>query len=189
MKVVVWGARLGLVLGACGVGDRDGTAAAAAGPGGGGAPPARIAFVNARAALASMPGYAKAESTYVKEGEAAQSGDAKAADRPRLRRSPTSSSSRRCSPRPTAPTRRKELETKNEQLQTRAREIQQRMGQRERELLQPMQERLSAIIDGIRAESNYTMIIDLGAQGLGIVTYDKSLDITQRVVARLRQTN
>jgi len=86
-------------------------------------------------------------------------------------------------------TRRKELETKNEQLQTRAREIQQRMGQRERELLQPMQERLSAIIDGIRAESNYTMIIDLGAQGLGIVTYDKSLDITQRVVARLRQTN
>ena len=61
--------------------------------------------------------------------------------------------------------KRKELETKNEQLQTRAREIQQRMGQRERELLQPMQERLTAIIDGIRAEGNYAMIIDLGRAG------------------------
>ena len=188
MKVVVWGARLGLVLGAFGVGDAMAQQQPPSAPTGGAPPPARIAFVNARAALASMPGYAKAESTYVKEGEAAQSEmrklqtalDSAVADFEQ-QQAMLSATNRA--------TRRKELETKNEQLQTRAREIQQRMGQRERELLQPMQERLSAIIDGIRAESNYTMIIDLGAQGLGIVTYDKSLDITQRVVARLRQTN
>jgi Skp family chaperone for outer membrane proteins len=52
-----------------------------------------------------------------------------------------------------------------------------------------MQERLSAVIDGVRAEGNYAMIIDLGAQGLGIVTYDKSLDITERVLARLKTPN
>ena len=113
-------------------------------PTGGAAPPARIAFVNARAALASMPGYAKAESTYVKEGEAAQTEmrklqsalDSAVADFEQ-QQAMLSATNRA--------TRRKELETKNEQLQTRAREIQQRMGQRERELLQPMQERLSAI--------------------------------------------
>lgn len=184
MKVVVWGARLGLMLGAFGVGG----AAAQQPASGAAAAPGRIAFVNARAALASMPGYAKAESTYVKEGEAAQtemrklqaSLDSAVADFEQ-QQAMLSATNRAA--------RRKDLETKNEQLQTRAREIQQRMGQRERELLQPMQERLSAILDGIRAENNYAMIIDLGAQGLGIVTYDKSLDITQRVVARLRQTN
>ena len=187
MKVVVWGARLGLVLGAIGAADAAAQQPAAGNTGSTPAP-ARIAFVNARAALASMPGYAKAESTYVKEGEAAQSEmrklqaslDSAVADFEQ-QQAMLSATNRA--------TRRKELETKNEQLQTRAREIQQRMGQRERELLQPMQERLTAIIDGIRAESNFSMIIDLGAQGLGIVTYDKSLDITQRVVARLRQTN
>jgi Skp family chaperone for outer membrane proteins len=188
MKVVVWGARLGLVLGAFGVGDAMAQQQPPSAPAGGAASPARIAFVNGRAALTSMPGYAKAESTYMKEGEAAQMEmrkmqatiDSAVADFEQ-QQAMLSATNRA--------TRRKELETKNEQLQTRAREIQQRMGQRERELLQPMQERLSAIIDGIRAENNYTMIIDLGVQGLGILTYDKSLDITQRVVARLRQTN
>ena len=188
MKVVVWGAGLGLVLGAFGAVDTAAQQPAAGNAGAPVAPPARIAFVNARAALASMPGYAKAESTYVKEAEAAQSEmrklqaslDSSVADFEQ-QQAMLSATNRA--------TRRKELETKNEQFQTRGREIQQRLGQRERELLQPMQERLSAIIDGIRAENNYSMIIDLAAQGLGIVTYDKSLDITQRVVARLRQTN
>jgi Skp family chaperone for outer membrane proteins len=185
MKVVVRGVGLGLLLSAmAGMSLAVAQQPAASTT----LPAARIAFVNARAALASMPGYSKAESTYVKEGEAAQG------EMRRLQAALDSavaefeqqqamlSASNRAA-------KRKELETKNEQLQVRAREIQQRMGQRERELLQPMQERLSAIIDGIRAESNYSMIIDLGAQGLGIVTYDKTLDITQRVVARLKQTN
>jgi Skp family chaperone for outer membrane proteins len=51
-----------------------------------------------------------------------------------------------------------------------------------------MQERLSAIIEGLRAENNYSVVIDLSAQGLGIITYDKSLDITQRVVLRVNQS-
>lgn len=183
MKVVVRGVVLGLLLGAMAGIDLAVAQQPATPPAG-----TRIAFVNARAALASMPGYSKAESTYVKEGEAAQGemrrlqGALDSAVAEFEQQQAMLSASNRAA-------KRKELETKNEQLQTRAREIQQRMGQRERELLQPMQERLSAIIDGIRAESNYAMIIDLGAQGLGIVTYDKSLDITPRVVARLKQTN
>ncbi|HEX9893960.1 MAG TPA: OmpH family outer membrane protein, partial [Gemmatimonadales bacterium] len=150
--------------------------------------PAKIAFVNARSALQAMPGYAKAESTFVKEGEATQGelrrlqAQLDSALAQFQQQEPMLSATNRA-------TRRKELETKNEQLQTRARDLQQKLALRERELLQPMQERLTAIIEGIRAESNFAMIIDLGAQGLGIVTYDKSLDITPRVIQRLRQTN
>ena len=186
MKVVVRGVLMGLLFGAglgveqaAGQQPQQTTGAPAS---------AKIAFVNARAALQQMPGYAKAESTYVKEGEATQSELRKlqaqldSALAQFQQQEPMLSASTRA-------TRRKELETKNEQLQTRARDLQQKLALKERELLQPMQERLTAIIEGIRAESNYAMIIDLGAQGLGIVTYDKSLDITPRVVQRLRQSN
>jgi outer membrane protein len=157
----------------------------ASGPSGAGA---RIAFVDARRALQSMPGYAKAESTYVKEGQATQTelGRLQAQLDSALtqfqQQEPMLSASNRAA-------RRKELETKNTELQTKARDLQQKLALRERELLQPMQQRLTAIIEGIRAESNYAMIIDLGGQGLGIVTYDKGLDITERVIQRLRQSN
>jgi outer membrane protein len=156
--------------------------------GGSSAAGARIAFVDARRALQSMPGYAKAESTYVKEGQTTQSelGRLQAQLDSALtqfqQQEPMLSASNRAA-------RRKELETKNTELQTKARDLQQKLALKERELLQPMQDRLTAIIEGIRAESNYAMIIDLGSQGLGIVTYDKGLDITERVIQRLRQSN
>jgi outer membrane protein len=187
MKVVVRGILVGLLFGA-GLGVERAAGQQPQPQQGSPAAPARIAFVNARAALQQMPGYAKAESTYVKEGEATQSelrrlqAQLDSALTTFQQQEPMLSASTRA-------TRRKELETKNEQLQTRARDLQQKLALKERELLQPMQERLTAIIEGIRAESNYAMIIDLGAQGLGIVTYDKALDITPRVVQRLRQSN
>jgi len=152
------------------------------------AAPARIAFVNARALLTSMPGYAQAESTFTKELEAGRAEvqrlqaqfDSAAADfeQSQAMLSPTNRTAKR-----------KELETKSQQLQQRNQDIQNRLGQRERDLLLPMQERLTSVIEGVRAEGNYALIIDLGAQGTGIITYDKSLDITQRVAQRLRTPN
>ena len=145
----------------------------------------RIAFVNARALLAGMPGYAAAESTFTKEIEAgrAEAGKLQAAmdsavaefEQQQQMLSPSNRAAKR-----------KELETKGQQAQQKQAEIQQRLAQRERDLLQPMQERLTAVIEGIRAEGNYAMIIDLGAQNNGIITYDKTLDITARVAQRLR---
>lgn len=148
----------------------------------------RIAFVNARGLLTSMPGYAQAESTFTKELEAGRSEiqrlqvqfDSAAAE--------FEQSQAMLSPSNRA-AKRKELETKSQQLQQRNQDIQNRLGQRERELLLPMQERLTSVIEGIRAEGNYALIIDLGAQGTGIITYDKSLDITQRVAQRLNAPN
>ena len=145
----------------------------------------RIAFVNARALLAGMPGYSAAESTFTKEIEAgrAEAGKLQAAmdsavaefEQQQQMLSPSNRAAKR-----------KELETRGQQAQQKQAEIQQRLAQRERDLLQPMQERLTAVIEGIRAEGNYAMIIDLGAQNNGIITYDKTLDITARVAQRLR---
>jgi Skp family chaperone for outer membrane proteins len=145
----------------------------------------KIAFVNARALLTGMPGYSAAESTFTKEIEAGRAEAAKLQAAMDSAVAEFEQQQQMLSPSNRA-AKRKELETKGQQAQQKQSEIQQRLAQRERDLLAPMQERLTAVIEGIRAEGNYALIIDLGAQGNGIITYDKSLDITVRVAQRLK---
>ncbi|MDZ4675706.1 MAG: OmpH family outer membrane protein [Gemmatimonadota bacterium] len=150
--------------------------------------PTRIAFVNVGVALRAMPGWAQAESLFVKEREAAgqelqtmqaaldTAGTAFQQQSPML--SPTNRTARQ-----------RELQQQQEKLQARYDEIQQIMGRREQELLNPMQERLTAIIDGIRAEGTYAVIFDIGAQTSGmVISMDRSLDITARVLQRIAQS-
>jgi Skp family chaperone for outer membrane proteins len=156
----------------------------------GGSAGGRIAFVNARAVLQGMPGYAKAESTFTKEYNAAQ-GDAQkmqavfdstvaAYQQSMAMLSPSARTARE-----------KALTAQKDSLDARLASLRDKVDGRERELLSPMQQRLQAIIDGIRAEGNYWMVIDLGnASAIPfLVSYDKSLDITDRVVRRLLQSN
>jgi outer membrane protein len=145
----------------------------------------KIAFVNARALLTGMPGYSAAESTFTKEIEAGRAEAAKLQAQMDSAVAEFEQQQQMLSPSNRA-AKRKELETRGQQAQQKQQEIQQRLAQRERDLLAPMQERLTAVIEGIRAEGNYAMIIDLGAQGNGIITYDKTLDISLRVAQRLK---
>ncbi len=151
---------------------------------------ARIAFVNAGAILRQMPGYARAESLWTREARSAEQ------EAQRLR-APFDSAvaAFRQSAAMMTPTNRtareRQLAAQQDSLQQKLQALEQRVEAKERELLSPMQQRLSAVIEGIRAESNYWMVIDLGNQASGavIVTYDKSLDITDRVLRRLQQSS
>ena len=62
------------------------------------------------------------------------------------------------------------------------------MQKRERELMRPLMERIKKTIDTIRAEEGYAMIFDAGSNAGVVVAADKSLDITDRVLARLKTT-
>lgn len=148
---------------------------------------ARIGYVNVGAALRAMPGWAEAESTYTREFEAVQEelrglqvaldSSAQAFQQQSAMLSPTLRTQRQ-----------RELQEQDERFQARVQELQQRMARREQELLDPMQDRLTAIIDGLRAEGNFAVIFDIGAQASGlIVSIDRSLDITPRVMQRLQQ--
>ncbi len=191
MSVVVRRLFIGLTLvtlsaaGAASAQQPQNPAGAPGGSGGG-----RIAFVNARAVLQGMPGYAKAESTFTKEYSAAQ-GDAQklqaafdstvaAYQQSMAMLSPSARTARE-----------KALTVQKDSLDAKLAVLRDKVDGRERELLSPMQQRLQAIIDGIRAEGNYWMVIDLGnASAIPfLVSYDKSLDITDRVVRRLMQSN
>jgi len=77
------------------------------------------------------------------------------------------------------------------QIQQKATEAQQRMaqldemaGQRRAELVQPVMDRITEVIEAIRAEGNYALILDVAAGS--IISADPTLDLTQEVIARLQ---
>jgi len=150
---------------------------------GGGA--SRIGFVNIQAILKASPGYAKAESTFSKELEGYRSEVQKL--QAGLDSAAQDFEAQSAVLSPTQRTqRRKDLEAQQEKLQQRTQELQQKAASRERELLDPIQTRVNSVIEGIRAAGNYAIIFDVSAPGNGIVTGDKALDLTQRVLQQLQ---
>src|SRR6267142_460311 len=82
--------------------------------------------------------------------------------------------------------KRKDLQTQQQKLEQRTQELQQQAATRERELLDPIQTKVNSVIEGVRAAGNYAMIFDVSAPNNGIVTADKALDLTQRVIQQLK---
>jgi len=145
----------------------------------------KLAYVNTQAILKSTPGYAQAESTFTKElqtyrGEVQKlqaSLDSAASDfeQQSVMLSPTQRAAKR-----------KDLEGQQQKLEQRTQELQQRAAGRERELLDPIQTKVNSVIEGVRASGNYAMIFDVSAPNSGIVTADKSLDLTDKVIQQLK---
>jgi outer membrane protein len=145
----------------------------------------KVAYVNTQAILKSTPGYAQAESTFSKEletyrGEVQKlqaSLDSTASDfeQQSVMLSPTQRAAKR-----------KDLQGQQQSLEKRTQELQQKAATRERELLDPIQSKVNSVIEGMRASGNYAMIFDVSAPNSGIVTADKSLDLTQKVIQQLK---
>jgi outer membrane protein len=169
--VGIWAALLTLVCAAAPVAAQAGAA--------------KLAYVNTQAILKSTPGYAQAESTFTKElqtyrGEVQKlqaSLDSAASDfeQQSVMLSPTQRAAKR-----------KDLEGQQQKLEQRTQELQQRAATRERELLDPIQSKVNSVIEGMRASGNYAMIFDVSAPNSGIVTADKSLDLTDKVIQQLK---
>lgn len=145
----------------------------------------KVAYVNTQAILKQTPGYAKAESTFTKELEsyrvevqklqATLDSAASDFDQQSVMLSPTQRAAKR-----------KDLQAQQQKLEQRTQELQQRAATRERELLDPIQSKVNSVIEGVRAAGNYAMIFDVSAPNNGIVTADKSIDLTQKVIQQLK---
>jgi outer membrane protein len=148
--------------------------------------PIKIAFINSREILQRTPGYAVAESTYLKEVEGFRTEVQKlqqqldsavqAFDQQSLVLSPAARQ-----------TKQRDLQGMQQRMEQRTNELQDRARQREQELLQPIQTRVQGVIQGLRAELNYALILDADAAGGLIAAADPSLNITARVLQRLTQ--
>lgn len=148
--------------------------------------PARIAFINSREILQRTPGYAVAESTYLKEVDGFRTEVQKlqqqldsavqAFDQQSIALSPAARQ-----------TKQRELQGMQQRMEQRTNELQDRARQREQELLSPIQARVQQVIQGLRAELNYALILDADAAGGLIAAADPSLNITAQVLRRLTQ--
>ena len=89
------------------------------------------------------------------------------------------------------PTGRQEKQTEIQQLEARleqrAQDLQNRQAERQRELVSPLEQRVQAVIEGIRAERNLGIIFDVSTMQ-GIAAVDPQLDLTPIVVQRLQQS-
>lgn len=86
----------------------------------------------------------------------------------------------------TRETRRTGIGQREVEYQQRARGLDSTMQARQAQLVKPIMERVQAVIETIRAEDNYAVILDVGAQVSVVVAADKRLDLTDRVLARLK---
>ena len=146
---------------------------------------AKIAYVNPQALFANAPGRAQAESAFVKETETFRAelnrmSDALNAmvtqyqkDEPRL----TAADKER---------RQRAIGLKEDSLRGRQQQLEQQATQRQNELMAPIMEAVRKVLEDIRAEDGYAMILSSEPGASSILAADKNLDITDRVVARLK---
>jgi outer membrane protein len=146
----------------------------------------KIGYIKSQAILEQTPGYAAADSTLGKERKAIQDtlqrmqqqwdSTMKAFDQQSIALSSTAKQ-----------TKQRELQATQQRLQQKQSEMETRFQQRQQELFQPIQARIFGVVQGIRAEGNYSFIFDMDAPNNSILFADPSLDITAKVIERLRQ--
>lgn len=82
--------------------------------------------------------------------------------------------------------RQKDIRDKQAEYQDRTQKLQQQAQARETELVQPILDGVRKVLDEVRAEDGYAVIFDLSAGAGTVVAYDKNLDITERIIGRLK---
>ncbi len=77
------------------------------------------------------------------------------------------------------------IRSRQTELTNRQRELDTQLQQRQQELLRPILERVSGVIEQIRSEQGYSIVLDASTEG--VVAADTTLDITPLVLSRLGQ--
>ncbi|HZO19307.1 MAG TPA: OmpH family outer membrane protein [Gemmatimonadaceae bacterium] len=145
----------------------------------------KIGYIKSQTILANAPGREAAESQFEKEmatyrAQVQRMGDSLNAliadyNKQEVSLSPQAKEARQ-----------KDIRTKEEEYQRRTQELQTQVRQREAELVRPIMEQINKVIDELRAAEGYTMIFDAENQAGVVVAADKNLDLTDKVLARLR---
>ena len=79
--------------------------------------------------------------------------------------------------------REQQIQAKLQEYQTRTTELQQMADQRRAELVQPVMDRITVVIETLREEGQYSLILDVAAGS--IISADSTLDLTPEIIRRL----
>ena len=145
----------------------------------------KIAYVNTAALLQNAPGREAAEATLQRESQGFQAQLQKMSD------SLNTMITKYQKAEPTLSATAKETQTKSIQaleteLQAKQLQLQQQFAARQTELMAPIRESVMKVLDDIRVEDGFAIIFASDPQQSVVLSADKNLDITERVVARLR---
>jgi outer membrane protein len=147
----------------------------------------KIAYVDSRRILAKAPGASEAQSSLSKDAQSYQTQVQQMGDS--LNALIAEYNKQEPSLSPAAKEgKQKEIRDREQQYQQRAQQFQQEMQQKQEQLIKPIMDKIDKVIEQLRAEGGYAMIFDVGNQGNAIVAADTTLDITEKVIARLQAT-
>lgn len=144
----------------------------------------KLAYVNTRNIIEAAPGRADAAAQFQKEFAVMQEKAKKMTDSLQSaideykKVMPTLTAAQRDA-------REKALGQRQQDVQARASEMEQSAQTREQELMQPILDQIKLVLEDVRVEGGYTFLFDV-ASASGIVAADKNLDISDRVIAKLR---
>jgi outer membrane protein len=175
MRGLIRAALLALVVGAASAGSLSAQAAAAP----------KIGFVNSQQLYADAPGRTEAENRLKTELSTFQAQLQRMDDSLQAmvqqfeRDMPKLDSATRM-------TRAKTIQDRQTAYQGRARMMDSTMQVRQAELIRPVMENVQKVIEQVRAEEGYAMIFDVASQSGVVVAADKNLDLTQKVLAKVK---
>ncbi|HYC51973.1 MAG TPA: OmpH family outer membrane protein [Gemmatimonadaceae bacterium] len=147
--------------------------------------PVRIAYVNPQALFDNAPGRAAAESLFTRETAGYRAELSKMSDA----LTQMVGAYQREEARLTAAqkeTRQRAIAAKEDSLRGRQQQLEQQASQRQSELMAPIMESVRKVLEDIRVEDGYAIILSSEPGSSPILAADKNLDITERVVARLK---
>jgi outer membrane protein len=147
----------------------------------------KIAYVNTSALMEAAPGRDSATAMLTREGNAYEAQLAKLRDsvNARLQKFQKDETTMTAAAKDKETKALQALET---ELQTKNQQFQQQYDQRKQEVLAPITDMVKKVLDDLREEGNYAMILMNDPGQTPIVSADKNLDITDKAISRLRAT-
>jgi outer membrane protein len=143
----------------------------------------KIGFVNSQKILAEAPGVQQVQQTLQQEMTRLRA--PLDSMEQRLNAANTAFQQQQATLTPAAREQRQsELQQQFAAYQARGQQLQEQAQQRQQQLVQPVMTQINQAIEVLRREGGFTMIVD-SSQG-GIVTVDPALDLTDRVLQRMR---
>jgi outer membrane protein len=145
----------------------------------------KFAYVDSRELLDKAPGRSEADAQWKKEAQGMQDQVQRMQDSLQAMIGAYQKAEAGLSPA-ARETRQKSISDKEQEYQTRTQALDLQAQQRQSQLLQPIIEQIKVALEDVRKDEGLTAIFDVGSQGNPIVAIDKNLNITDKVLVKLR---
>lgn len=157
--------------------------AAAATPAAAQTAPTKVGYVNSQRIIGEAPGAKEAQQAFEKDMQRYQTELGQLEEQ--IKKTITEYEQKQATMTAQARQQQEEaIRQKQREFQQRAAQLEEQAAKRRQELVEPIMNRIQAVINEIRAEGKYAIIFD-SSEG-GIISADPSLDLTDQVLARLQ---